>query len=232
VHNPSEFYWNLIKDNLSKSDAIPHTNSNNILKRKVKESFKSLLNLGSRKSSPQQNEDVEEVIWWNSIMNIIVDEIKPNCYVEIGIYISQTFNIISPKCKVAVGVDIENTAKQFIKDPKAIFINGTSSDALALLKEKNQLIDLVFIDGNHDKTFVIEDFINMEKLLSNNGLILMHDTWPGTKEQTDEKYCHNAYLAVAELRKLFPQFSFITIPIHPGLTIAQRNTAIPTWAFG
>lgn len=229
MHNPSEFYWNLVKENLPKVEEV-------VLKEHVNRKYKVRLPnvFGSvfKKQFKEPLKNIEEKIWWNSIINTIVDELKPNCYVEIGIYISQTFNMISPKCKIAIGVDIENAAKLFIKDPNAIFVNGTSREALEILTEKNQLTDLVFIDGNHDKTFVIEDFINMEKQLSHNGLILMHDTWPETKEQTDEKYCHNAYLAVAELRKLYPNFSFTTIPIHPGLTIAQRNTSIPNWALG
>lgn len=154
--------------------------------------------------------------------------IYPKVYCEIGIYEAETFNRVFANKKIAV--DISEQALSYIKmDSNTTKIKGNSSDLNLYLRKNKMLLDLIFIDANHEKNHVIEDFSNVVSHVAKNGVVLLHDTFPETREYTSQALCGTAYLAISELRMKFTDWSFVTIPIHPGLTIAMHNESAPLW---
>ena len=165
--------------------------------------------------------------WHASLIGEIAKQIRPSAYLELGVYRGETYRKVSKWSAVSVGLDIDPIAIKSISPVKnSIPILGS----IAALRGNSGLpesYDLIFIDANHAKESVISDFDAASNLLSMNGLILLHDTWPKNESFTTPGFCGDAYLAVGELRGLFPTWSFVTIPAHPGLTLCQKNSALP-----
>ena len=200
-NNPSEVWWQR-KQN------------------KVRSKIQSIIRSRMKKNPP----------YFSSIIEKIAKEMNPCLYVEIGIFACETFNLVSKHCENAIGVDISSASSKYIKGNNTKFIEGTRINLIEELRSNSNKIDLVFIDGNHSKLEVISDFEAVEPFLSFNGLVILHDTWPLTKEQTQVQYCHDAWEVVEILRKKFSQYSFVTLPIHPGMTFIQKNVARPEWS--
>ena len=153
---------------------------------------------------------------------------QPNTYVEIGIYEGETFKKVKAEKKIAV--DINKESLDFLEDLSGIMkIHGDSSTLHSHLLETKERVDLLFIDADHQEASVMDDFQNIEVFMSPTGVVLFHDTFPGTPEMSSPKFCGDGFLAIPKLRIKYPNWSFITIPVHPGLTIATRTDSLPIW---
>lgn len=74
---------------------------------------------------------------------------------------------------------------------------------------------MLFIDANHSKESVKADFENYFNLVSENGIILLHDGYPKNEEFTQSGYCGDGYKAIEELTKNKEDYEMMTIPLHP-----------------
>lgn len=72
-----------------------------------------------------------------------------------------------------------------------------------LLRKNNTTIDFLFIDADHSKEQVKKDFINYFDLVSDHGIIILHDTHPASIEYVNPKACGDAYSIVMELQREF-----------------------------
>jgi hypothetical protein len=170
----------------------------------------------------------EKVSWHVNFISDLSRILKVNNYAEIGIYEGETFLKVFAAHKFAI--DISENALTFIPNQENITkICGTSEDFAHFLNDKSVKLDLVFIDANHDYREVVKDFSNLLPYLSKKAVVLLHDTYPGSIEYSDPKYCGDAYLSISVLSKRYKDWSFITIPIHPGLSIATRVPLYPEW---
>jgi len=169
-----------------------------------------------------------ETSWHPEFIKHISDVLQPSVYAEIGIYEGETFSIVSSPRKYAV--DISQAALDSIPDSaETIKILGNSKALSEQLSQNGTKIDLIFIDANHDKAEVSQDFINLEPHFSHECLVLFHDTYPKNLEYSDPKFCGDAYAAIPMLAAKYTNWAFVTIPIHPGLTIASRSPLYPKW---
>jgi predicted O-methyltransferase YrrM len=168
------------------------------------------------------------VSWHVTFIKHLAEVLNPSSYAELGIYEGETFNLIQANSKIAV--DINPKSLQFVRDAQGVTkICGDSTVLKEYLKVNNTFLDLLFIDADHRKESVIEDFSNIESHMSENGVLLFHDTYPGTEEMSSPNYCGDGFLAIPELREKYKGWNFITLPIHPGLTIATRTNHLPKW---
>lgn len=175
----------------------------------------------------RRNREVE-TSWHPHFIKHISEITKPSVYAEIGIYEGETFSIINSPEKYAV--DISQAALDSIQDSTGtIKILGTSKTLAEHLSQAGTKIDLIFIDANHDKAEVSQDFINLEPHFSQECLVLFHDTYPKNLEYSDPKFCGDAYAAIPILAAKYSNWAFVTIPIHPGITIASRSPLFPQW---
>ena len=168
--------------------------------------------------------------WHIPFVEAIARIMQPQVYVEIGIYEAATLNAVAKHCGHVVGIDINPGAKKFIKAKNAEFVNGTSADLATLFKTKNTSIDLAFIDGDHRSEVAISDFATIEVFASKNALICFHDTWPDTLDDASDERCSDSYRVPSLIKeRTNGEWSTITIPVFPGLTIASRSTSSPAW---
>jgi hypothetical protein len=146
----------------------------------------------------------------------LLKQIKPNSYLELGIYEGETFNLINKICNHCVGVDLTNKRLQNI----GIFYEMSTD---CFFENNKETFDVIFIDANHDYHQVKKDFINCESILNEYGLILLHDTDPQEQKYLDKGYCSDSYKIINYLEKT-NNYEYITFPIsESGLTIVKRK---------
>jgi predicted O-methyltransferase YrrM len=153
---------------------------------------------------------------------------KPENYLEIGVYRGETLRKVRKYCGTSYGVDIDPEAIRSVAGlPNVSTYLGTAEEFVQAHPALH--FDFIFIDASHKKADVVHDFKVLSERVTTNGLVAFHDTWPGTEDFTSQKFCGDAYLAIADLREAFSLWNFVTIPVHPGLTLAQRTEAVPSW---
>ena len=73
-----------------------------------------------------------------------------------------------------------NRLKEF--EDRLVWIKKLSSEAINVISEK---VDFVYIDGNHQEEFVVEDIKNYIPLLKKSGVIGGHDYYNGFQREHD-----------------------------------------------
>jgi predicted O-methyltransferase YrrM len=128
-------------------------------------------------------------------------------------------------------VDFDPKAGELMtKSPKAEFVCSSTQDFAKQLQAKPISIDMLFIDADHACDAVLSDFWAFFPMVSPHGLILLHDTHPKNEEYMNPKDCADAYRAVDELAKHANELEFMTLPLHPGLTICRKRRTQLSWA--
>ena len=170
--------------------------------------------------------------WHISFLSEIAKVTKPKLYVEIGIYEAATINSVARFTESAIGVDINPKAEKFLKHKNTEFVHGDSSKAAVNISKLSASIDLCFIDGDHSNGAVISDFLNLKTFASDSAIFCFHDTWPISESDTADNRCSDSYRVPNLLAELTNgDWSAITIPVYPGLTIAQKRGIKPLWMF-
>ena len=173
--------------------------------------------------------------------NSHVDIIKPiavglnlvenlNLYLEIGISCGTCFNAVAPLAKEAYAVDINKECYDNIKDNKnLIWFNGSSSDFLRK-HDPSKRFDLVFIDGDHKHTSSLSDFQMVLPLVNDNGIILLHDTYPPSEEFTTSSYCSDTYKTAEYIKKNYSSHvETVTLPFYFGVSIVRKTYKQLAW---
>jgi len=122
----------------------------------------------------------------------LIDSRKFKSYLEIGVLGGNNFFPIKCSKKIAVDPDFRFNWRgrlgETLKNSsniKASFFETTSDiffekHAPQLFREAK--IDIALIDGMHEFEFALRDVLNCLKYLSNNGVIILHDCNPQTKD--------------------------------------------------
>jgi predicted O-methyltransferase YrrM len=111
---------------------------------------------------------------------------KARSILEIGVfegYTTAEMIAALPKGGLFVGVDIEdyvtpeNKAKMKAARDRGVVVDFFLENSLVKMKElpKNHF-DIIFIDGNHEHSHVLAEFKLAEKLITQNGIIVFHDS--------------------------------------------------------
>jgi cephalosporin hydroxylase len=133
-----------------------------------------------------------EVLWFYRYASAI----KPKVVVEIGIKEGGNLKILStlpPKDGLAIGIDAK---RELEWDPteaechvEVITGNSHDEDTLDRLKEAlgGREIDILFIDGDHSTTGMLQDYDDYSPLVRSGGLIAVHDIYylPAVKSAWD-----------------------------------------------
>jgi spermidine synthase len=151
-------------------------------------------------------------------------------YLEIGIRKSPTFNAVSPLCKEAYAVDINKDCLKYIdKHPQVKWNHMTSHEFLENHDKKNKF-DLIFLDGCHEFESTKKDFELSFELLKEDGIILLHDVYPPSKEFISKSYCDDAYKVVNYIRYNYFNISeYCTLPFYFGIGIIRKRKRHLVW---
>ena len=171
--------------------------------------------------------------WHLDFLRVLLRTLEPKLSVEVGVSKGEATNIFCQFSEKVIGIDRDPNSEKHISHLKNVqFMNLDSWAALDLLREEHSgKIDFCFIDGNHAADIVFGDFERAYDLMSEKGLILLHDTYPKSLEYTSSKneWCGSAYLVPEMIRQSYPDLELITIPSHPGITIVQKRISRPHW---
>lgn len=161
----------------------------------------------------------------STVIELISSIMQPDLYVEIGLYVGETWNKVKGKSKEMHGVD-PNPQTNFGNPSENMFFYQQTSDEFFAHFEKK--IDLIFIDGDHSYESTKKDFKNAMRLLNPNGMIILHDTDPeGPKYIKGGTHggCGDCYLFLEELNEK-DEYSIIALPVsEAGLTLVKKKKA-------
>lgn len=166
---------------------------------------------------------------FRELMLEMISLFETHTYVEIGVQRGYTFNILAPRVKRAVAVDINNmghitdwpNVEKYRMDSKEFAVQWTDP------------IDLLFIDADHKKENVLADFDNLAPFVREGiGLILLHDTHPVAEHLLSDRYCSNAWEAARDIKKKrkYQNFEIVTLPgPYAGLSIIRKAKKHLAW---
>jgi hypothetical protein len=143
-------------------------------------------------------------------------------YLELGIRKGFCFNAIAPLSSEAYAVDTGNYYK-YVKQNKNLVWNNVRTDNFLKNHDPNRKFDLVFIDANHNHKDSLNDFKLVLPLVNNNGIILLHDTYPPSKAFIDPGYCADSYKTAEYIRNNFKQeCEIVTLPFCYGVSVVRK----------
>jgi predicted O-methyltransferase YrrM len=171
--------------------------------------------------------------WHLEFLGVLLKTLKPKLSIEVGVSKGEATAAFSEFSEKVIAIDMDTDSKKYISRLKNVhFMNLDSWSALEQLKNSHvSKVDFCFIDGNHVADVVFGDFERAYVLMSEQGLILLHDTYPKSEEFVSSKneWCGSAYLVPEMIRQKYPELDLITIPSHPGITIVQKRISRPQW---
>lgn len=150
------------------------------------------------------------------IINKLIENHKYDSYLEIGVDDCYNFNNILITNKVSV-------------DPSNIRGNPTfkmySED---FFKVNTQQFDIIFIDGLHVFSTAYNDLISSLAVLKNNGVILLHDTFPKKYEHqtvppSDPCWTGDVWKVVLKAQINLLNIDIKTYDVESGITIITKN---------
>ena len=145
-------------------------------------------------------------------------------YLELGAAGGETVRTIlgwTSACYI-VGVDLQPAP---LVDLRYLHMQMSTDEFLTMTSDQPESYDAVFIDADHHYEQARSDLLGVLPLVEPHGLIFLHDTYPAEEKWVDQRYCGDVYRLADELRdqKRWPQLEAMTLPYHPGLTIARNK---------
>jgi hypothetical protein len=158
------------------------------------------------------------------IINHLIKHFGYKSYLEIGVSVGTTWNVI--ECERKVGVDPD----RLVDDERIHCL--TSDDYFK--NNHNAKFDIIFIDGLHLAEQAWRDIGNAIDCLNRNGTIVIHDCNPPTlkhagiepeifRDDGHMVWCGTVWRAVMELNKYSP-LDFMTIDTDWGCGIRTQLT--------
>jgi hypothetical protein len=168
--------------------------------------------------------------WHVEFILHLARNLRPRTYVELGLYKCELFNRMIPLAETLIGVDMAvEPGVHMRKISKARFVNLSTDEFCQVAKDEGIEIDLLFIDANHSYESVKSDFLGFFPLVKEGGVIVLHDGYPKDLNHTEIGYCGDGYRAIDELTRGAQGYEMMTIPVHPGLTLARKRLNHLPW---
>ena len=169
-----------------------------------------------------------------AFLQLLASIIHPRVYIEYGVRNGHSFNAMIEATREfqtrCIGVDL--TLIENKHQLGEYYRLSTDEFADIILPGLEVVVDMVFIDACHAKEHAFKDFEKIFPYVAEDGLIVMHDTYPLNEMYTSPNWCDTSYLAAWEIRNN-PHYKdrseSITLPVHPGLTIIRKSTRQLFW---
>lgn len=145
------------------------------------------------------------------IINYLIETKNYSRFLEIGVRWGSFNNI---KCDHKDGVDISPRENNYVM----------TSDKFFETIPANQMYDIIYVDGGHEKNQVLRDIENSLEHLNEGGIILCHDINPPEEGHLNPRYCHNSWEAWAQLRTSREDLEMYALNIDLGPGIIRRGS--------
>lgn len=166
-------------------------------------------------------------------IELIAKRMKPDIYLELGLGPdAECMNRIFGYCKRAIGVDVKSTRKH--NPAWELFHLSTDEffhDSAPLWLEKES-VDLCLVDADHSAKAVEQDFFSVFPYIKQDGIVLLHDTYPENEAMTAPGYSGDCFLTAAMLPVGAGHYGYeiVTLPVPPGLTIIRKRKKHLLWS--
>ncbi len=185
--------------------------------------------LGLRPKTADKNGVDQKALGYVKCLQKIHKRINPELYFEIGVDTGASLRLA--KCD-SIGVDpgyfisnaITASCRLFREESDAFFENR---ERCAKLFARG--IDFAFIDGMHLAEYVLRDFINVEKWMNEDGVVVFDDVLPERLEVLERErrfnaWCGDVYKIVPLLRRHRPDLNIRVVeafvgPYRKGLAV-------------
>lgn len=148
--------------------------------------------------------------WRGEFISNLISDLGFSSYLELGVAAGKCWNKVI--CEEKIGVDLFNDSMWHIENVLSV----STDEYFSSLKDSSKKFDLVFIDAKHEKNQVLMDFSNCLKNLKKNGIVIFHDVYPFSEEDTSiENACGNVYEFWINLVDLYPDNTLVFIG-NPG----------------
>jgi hypothetical protein len=138
-------------------------------------------------------------------------------FLELGVQSGMCLINATRIVKRAIGVDIKDIREQKVGE----FYECTTDE---FFKNFTDNVDIVFIDADHHFESARKDFENSLKLLNKNGIIIIHDTDPMSKDLLCQTRCGDSYKIINYIYNNHKELDIITLPLTlAGLSIIKRK---------
>jgi predicted O-methyltransferase YrrM len=166
---------------------------------------------------------MEDKMKHESFIEFLASYVKPQVYVELGVYDGSTFDRVRPHVEDwSYGVDLKPRMDDLDGTDFTVYKMSTQEFSKLWNEDIHEDIDLMFIDADHSKEAVLKDVDNFWSYLKDDtGLLLLHDTWPLNKYQTQVGFSGDCYLATLEIKKKY-KCELLTIPVPYGLSVIRK----------
>lgn len=151
------------------------------------------------------------------IINGIISENGYKTYLEIGLGDESNFKGIKSETKVGIDPSIK---KQKGSDNNSYNTFKIKSDDF--FEKTNDKFDIIFIDGDHDSRQVEKDLINAYNSLKRDGVVIMHDVNPPSKEAQEvprkqTQWTGDVWRVATGFKSAYPDIKAEYIPEQYGL---------------
>jgi len=137
---------------------------------------------------------------------------------------------MTPYADRLIGVDLDPQAGNFLhKNKKTEFVCSTTLDFAKTMAKSGLEIDMLFIDADHSNDAVYNDFVAYFPYVKDDGIIILHDSFPKDKDWTAAHLCGDGYKAIYKLSLDSASYEMMTLPFHPGLTLCRKRTKQLSW---
>jgi hypothetical protein len=179
----------------------------------------------------------------SEVLNKILELYSRPTYLEIGVDSGTTFFAISAFKKIAVDPAFKFRVPQSTELSDNVVFHSMPSDQFFATASRDQLFDLVFIDGLHTFEQTLRDFVNATYFIKPNGVIVIDDVIPSSyyasisslelsarvrtaTKGIDGDWMGDVYKLVYFIETFFQQYSFATVAENHGQTVVwQRSRA-------
>ena len=183
----------------------------------IKKSLKILLKYPFGKL---RESDLKKEIHINRALRVI----KGHTYVEIGVESGKCFRqIIAPR---KIGIDPSPINSGYELTTNELFFEMTSDEFFTNYAEAvfgTQAVDVAFVDGDHEFSQALRDILNLEKFMSPQGVIFIHDCNPPTRNHAemndDIEWTGDVWKISCYLTTYRPDLNFFTLNCDWGLGV-------------
>ena len=171
-----------------------------------------------------------ETEWHHEFILHLASILRPKIYIELGLRQCPLFNRMIPFADKLIGVDIDLRAGTYMtQSKKTEFVLSPTLDYADQIKKNPFEIDMLFIDADHSEKAVRDDFMAFFPFIKDDGIIILHDSYPLNEEWTVSHFCGDGYKAIDKLSRNTNEYEMMTIPFHPGLTLCRKRKSQIPW---
>lgn len=179
-------------------------------------------------SGAPEQEEVRGTRPYLEVLSALHEALEPRAYLEIGVRNGRSLQLA--RCP-ALGVDPEPEIKVPLP-PTTEVLRMTSDDFFELEQDRLRSLapDLVFIDGMHLFEFALRDFMNVEKLLGPDTVVVIDDVFPNhpaqaTRQRSTRVWTGDVWRLLRLLQTARPDLAMVALDTAPTglLVIAGLN---------